>query len=495
MRLPRVLLPADRIASAEVARGLRMLLLDGVCSQTMLVLSGGAFLVAYAILLGASNKVIGLLFAIPWAAQMLQLPSSIVVERAGVRKAVVVASAGVSRIALLAMAAVPWLFPAPRRLAVLVVSLALFWGIGAVGNCAFSPWMRDLVPDRVRGRYFGRRLSLAVAVGAAVSVLGGVGVDAYRARVQPEIGAYSLLLLAAAAVGFLGIACLLRVPEPRMRRPETRSVGAALAQPLRDANFRRLLLFLGTWYFSVNLATPFFAVYMLTRLHLSMTWIMALFLVNQGALAAFLNVWGRLADRFSNKSVLAAAAPLFMASTILWPLTGLRSEPAFVLGMLALIHLLAGVSTAGVMLCGWNAALKLAPRASTTSYLATNALVFGAAASVAPILAGWALDWTRAQGMAWTLGGGLPSLAIDGLDLLFVASVIAGAVALRFLSRVEERGDIEEMEVFAELYAEARTAARTLASTALFRGFAGFPYDLLRRRPPDEPPNGDGAPE
>ncbi len=117
MRIPEGLLPSDNLTSAEVARGLRMLLFDGVCTQVMLVLSGGAFLVAYALLLGASNKVIGLLFAVPWAAQMLQLPSTVIVQRdrsqEGPRRR---QRRSLSRIALISMAAVPWLIPEPRRL-------------------------------------------------------------------------------------------------------------------------------------------------------------------------------------------------------------------------------------------------------------------------------------------------------------------------------------------------------------------------------------------
>jgi len=263
-----------------------------------------------------------------------------------------------------------------------------------------------------------------------------------------------------------------------------RGIRAAIAEPLRDANFRRLMLFLGSWNFSVNLAAPFFAVYMLTKLGMSMTWIMLLFLLSQAANVAFLNIWGRLADRFSNKSVLAAAGPLFMASTALWPLTTAQTSPVFVISLLSLIHVLQGVSTAGVMLCGWNAALKLAPRASATGYLATNALVFGIAASIAPVLAGVALDWSASHGVSLVLGASSahPGLRIDGLDLLFVASVIVGVASLRLLARVDERGEIKEKEMLGEVYGEIRAAARGLSSVPGLRALSSFPYGLVRWR-------------
>ena len=87
MIVPKRLRPQDALTGAELRSGLSMLLLDGVCTQVMLVLSGGAFLVAFALILGASHKVIGLISAIGPFAQILQLPSVFLVERVGLRKA------------------------------------------------------------------------------------------------------------------------------------------------------------------------------------------------------------------------------------------------------------------------------------------------------------------------------------------------------------------------------------------------------------------------
>ncbi len=56
--MPKFLKSQEQINEADITRGLRMLLFDGICSQAMGVLTGGAFLVAFALLLGASNTVI-----------------------------------------------------------------------------------------------------------------------------------------------------------------------------------------------------------------------------------------------------------------------------------------------------------------------------------------------------------------------------------------------------------------------------------------------------
>ncbi|MDY6991319.1 MAG: hypothetical protein SVR94_01765 [Pseudomonadota bacterium] len=89
----------------------------------------------------------------------------------------------------------------------------------------------------------------------------------------------------------------------------------------------------------------------------------------------FCQLWGRLADKFSNKSVLVEAGPLFMFSVLLFPLTTLPESYLLILPLLIIIHMLAGMSTAGVMLCVNNITLKLAPPGQATAYLASNALV------------------------------------------------------------------------------------------------------------------------
>jgi MFS family permease len=498
MNLPRRLRPQDTLTGPEVRHGLRMLLYDGVCTQVMLVLCGGAFLVAFALLLGASHKVIGLISAIGPFAQILQLPSVFLVERAGVRKALVVLSAGASRAFLVVMAVVPFVVPEGSRLPVFIASLFLFFGVGAIGGCAFNPWMRDFVPERFLGRYFAKRMAVAVFVGAVASLLAGVGIDLTKAHLKPEVGAYSGLFLLGAAVGFLGVFFLTRVPEPRMAPPPERSIRAVLAEPLRDRAFRRLLFFLGSWNFSVNLAAPFFAVYMLERLGLRMTWIMALFLVSQLSHVLFLRVWGRLADRFTNRSVLAAAGPMFMVSIVLWPFTMMPHAYALTVPLLITIHVLAGVSTAGVALCTGNIALKAAPEGSATAYLATNALISGLAATVAPLVAGFASDWSQAHGVRLAVGWpaavhahAFPSLDLRGLDLLFIASFVSGFYSLTRLALVEERGRIQEKIALPALFAETRRAVRSVSNVAGLRLLTGFSYDLLRLLPARKRPDRD----
>jgi len=490
--LPRIfdtLRPQDEVSEPELRRGLGMLLFDGVCSQTMGVFTGGAFLVAFALLLGASNTVIGLLAAIGPLTQILQIPTIFLVESVALRKALVVASSFLSRLAWPVVAALPWLVAADQRIAALLVCLIAYFALGTVSSCAFNSWMRDLVPKEEMGRYFSKRLAVMTAVGAVLTIAAGFWIEWGTKRFAGEFVGYSVLFLVGAVFGILGVYFLSRIPEPRMRVEPAAGVFSVLAEPFRMSNFRQLLVFLGSWNFAINLAAPFFVVYMITRLQMSMPLVLALSVLSQVVNVVFLRLWGRLADRFSNKSVLGVSGPLFVLSILFWPFLTLPDKHVLTLPLLVLIHALAGMSTAGVTLCSGNIALKLAPQGRATSFLAVNSLVNGVAATVAPIIAGIAADAFAGEQLTVSLRWistevgvtrfDAPAIALRGLDFVFVVAVLLGLYALHRLLAIKEEGDVQEGVVATELYGEVRKAFRHVSNVAGLRHLTYFPYMRL----------------
>jgi hypothetical protein len=63
---------------------------------------------------------------------------------------------------------------------------------------------------------------------------------------------------------FSGVYLLRVTPDSPMAAAEkTTNPLALLVAPLREVNFRCLIVFLSSWNFAANLAAPFFTVYML----------------------------------------------------------------------------------------------------------------------------------------------------------------------------------------------------------------------------------------
>lgn len=491
--------PRPALEEAEVDRGLKMLLYDGAFGQSMLVLTTGAFLVAFALLLGASNKVIGLLAAVGPVAQILQVPAIFLVERLRWRKAITVAAVTVSRLSLLGIAAAPWVVPSRWVIPLFLALLLVYFGMGAVGGCAFNSWFRDLVPEKRMSSFLASRLTWATFLGAVLSFLGGYGLDLYKDHFSSEIPAYSILFVLGCIFGMLSTFFLIRTPEPAMPAGESISIRKLITQPMRDRNYSNLLIFLGAWNFAVNFAAPFFAVYLISRLGLNMAWVLGLSVLSQMFNVMFFGVWGRLADRFTNRSVLMFSVPLFFFSFLLWPFTTLPNPHVLTLPLLVAIHVLSGISTAGVALCAGNLAFKAAPFGRAASYLAVNALVSGVAATVAPILAGFAADWFDPYELRLTLTWGswqngttefsLPTIDLRGLDFVFIIAFFLGMYSFHRLLAVRERGELTDRALLLEFLGEMRRMVRQVSTVAGMRQLLAFPFPITgtERREAEEP--------
>jgi MFS family permease len=242
-----------------------------------------------------------------------------------------------------------------------------------------------------------------------------------------------------------------------------------------------------SWNFAVNLAGPFFMVYMLRRLGLSMSFIIGLSILSQVMNFLFLKIWGRYTDRFSNKSVLAMSGPLFIGSILAWTFTTMPEKYFLTIPLLIVIHMVMGMSSAGVSLASGNISLKLAPKGQATAYLATNTIVNSVAAGIAPILGGKFADFFAGRELAWTLNYKnptgqftLPTLNLQQWDFFFAFAFVIGLYALHRLAMVKEAGEVEEGIVAQELFTEVRTQVRILSSVEGVRQMVSFPFSAIR---------------
>lgn len=489
-------------------RGLRAFQADGVCSQVRDSLLTGPLLVGYALLLGASNTAVGALAALGPATQILQLPALALIERWRARKAICWWAALIGRSALLGILMLPWVLPPAARVPLLFGFLLVAAALATISGAAWNPWIRDLLPEDTRNRVMARRMSLATGVGALLTLAAGLGVDELPARLGSVPGAYVAVMGAGVLAALVGLVPLSRIPEPVMEPSLHRPWRDVLSAPLRNREFRALIGFLATWTFAVNLSTPFYTVYLLRRLAIPMTGVLALTVLSQATSAIMLRAWGAVADRFSTVTVLRVSSLAFLLSVAGWPVAGVLDRPWLVVTLLALIHLAAGVATAGVTLCTGTVAMELAPRGEAAGYFATNAMVSGVAAAVAPVLAGISADWLETQRLsatiAWssTLREGqrlaLRPLDLHGLDFLFVATVLVGLYGVHRLLAMVEREPPDRRVVMAaladEVWERMSHPLRAISTVPGVRDVVYFPFSLLGRLLPERRRGRGGEP-
>ncbi|MHC5184104.1 MAG: MFS transporter [Planctomycetota bacterium] len=481
--------PEETLTESQIQSALKNISRDGMTSQAMGVLTGGAFLIAFAIKLGASNFVIGLLASIGPLSQLLQMPSILIVEKVRNRRLITIIAATLSRICWLIIALSPFLFPAEIALGVLLVLLVVVSAFGAVSGCSWNSWMRDLIPEDIMGSFFSKRMRRATGVGIALSLLASVYLDYWKKTFpEQELAGYSILFLVGFTAGSIGLFFLAKTPEVRMPPSEGKlKIFSLLKKPFQDENFCKLIAFMCSWNFAVNLAAPFFMVYMLKRLHLSMSFVIGLSIVNQVFNFLFLKLWGRYTDRFSNKSVLAICGPLFIVSILAWAFVMMPDKYFFTIPLLIIIHVVMGLSSAGVALATGNISLKLAPKGQATAYLATNTIVNSIAAGIAPILGGMLTEFFAARQLEWTLkytspSGefAVPTLNLQQWDFFFALAFIIGLYALHRLAMIREEGEVEKGIVTRELFSEVRTQTRTLSSVDGVKQMVSFPVFIVK---------------
>ncbi len=481
-----MLAPQAVISDAELTRGIRDLLWDAAFATVVGALASGVVLITFALHLGASNAEIGVLAAIPLLTQMLQVPAVWLVEHWQARRRISVLALFTARLALPIYALVPYIGDRDTAVAVLTAAALLHYGMNAVGGCSWNSWIRDLIPPRRLGEFFGRRGAYATAASAGGVIVAGLALEAAGGSQALGDLVFSALFAGAFVSSLISTYKLAQVPEPFMDGGGSRTpLSALLRRPLRDRNFRNMLRFMASWQFAVNLATPFFTVYFVRELGFSLGFVMLLTFVSQLANLAVVRGWGRLSDRFANKSVLSVAVPLFLlciAGMVFADEFGTQVARA---AYLLLLHAVMGCAAAGVGLASGNIAIKLSPEREATSYMATNALISAIAAGIAPIIGGWAADFFAQRSLSFMLQWQAPGvtqvagLAVAHWEFFFVLAALLGLYTLHRLSLISEAGEVERSEVVQHMWLSARRAMRGASPVAGLRLALTFPSGAL----------------
>ena len=482
--------PKEALTPEETEAGLGILVKQGLATQVKLTLTEGVFVVAFAILLGAPNTVVGILAATPSLAQLLQIPSVYLLRRFRSRRMLNFLTTLGSRITILMMALIPFVSTSETGLVLLVVLVAVQASFVAIGSPSWNSLLRDLVPEERLGSFFSRRMALMAAVAVVVSLLGGLFVSEWEHwNLGDPAYSFSALFFMAFSAGLISVYYITTLPEPKMAPIEKQATFSELiSKPYQDDNFRNLMLFSGVWSFSTALAAPFFTVYLLTRLLMDLSFVTVLSAITQIMSILFFRFWGRLSDRFANKSVLLVTVPLFMVGTLLWTFSSVAESISIILPFLILIHIIMGVSAAGVNLTSGNIGLKLAPRGQAASYLAARGIIIAIAGAIAPLVGGLLADFFTGRHLFLTFNWEAPEGTIvfntvdfSGLDFVFLISVVIGVYSHHRLALVKEVGEVKEKDVIDAILSETRRNVRTLSTIDGLRQTFQAPLTTVRK--------------
>lgn len=430
--------PVRRRRDAPLRRSLRASLAEGAVAEVFGAWAGGAVLTGWALYLGATPFIFGVLGAVPLASQVLHLPAAWLTHALG-RKTVAVTAVGASRLIWLAVVALPFL-PLSGD-----VKLALFLGVvgagavlAVVGNNAWTAWMGDLVPAPIRGRFFGRRTVYLALAGTLASLGAGMALDALGPRGWRG-ETFAGLAAAACVAGVASVVLLRRQHDPGPPagggRPEWRSFGAFL----RDPGARPFLWYQFGWNAAIAPAASFFSFHMLANLKVGFALAAAHGVGIAVARILSAPVWGRAVDRFGARPVLTVCSFGLALVPALWLLpTPERIWP------IAVEAIVAGLFWGGHGIAALDLAIELSPGRERQFYLAAFATAGGLGFALASTLAGLLAEWLP-EAVHFLGSHRTP------MHVLFVVSAVSRAVAALLARRIEEPRTRSVRELLASL--------------------------------------------
>ena len=304
------------LGGAQLRRAMGFVTLSWVFGAVWMNALAGAPLTLYANALGASNFQFGLLAALPFLAQLISLPASVWIDRTGERKKIFFIGLYANRLLWLPIAVVPaWIVWqggmawAGTAMAVFLTLIFLMHAGQAVGGPAWVNWMADIVPGRVRGRYFARRRQWGILSAIPASLITGLVLDHYRG-VTDTVSVLiicAVIFCMAAVFGMVDIAMFHLVPHTTSPKPRA-PILKTLSTPLKDKRFVWFCASAAILWFAVAGQGQFVNKYLIEHLKVTSTVVQLIVLICPLLCQLLvLPVWGRAIDRFGKKPAMVIA--------------------------------------------------------------------------------------------------------------------------------------------------------------------------------------------
>ncbi|WP_341529463.1 MFS transporter [Nostoc sp. UHCC 0302] len=444
-----------KISKLEIRKSLKALTFESVFAAVFYSIIGGALLSNFLLELGAGPVEIGLLAAIPQMVNLLQPLGAYLVNRSTSFRWYFVCIFMPSRLLWLilipAIALVTSSHIAGQQ--VVQLTLALLLGanvIEAFGRAPWLGWSAVLVPQRLRGLYFGFRNSILGLTNLISVPLLGLAVSAWP---NGTLQGYGVVLVVGIVLGLISQICqfwmtdvnpqLLKVANSGTSQPQPQGIDFSL---FKDANFLKFVLYLSIWCFAVNVSAPFFNLYMLDNLDIDISVVTIYNGLGTGANMVMLLLWGKLSDRIGNRPLLLLVGVLVAVTPLLW--LGVGSDQISFWIWLPLLHVVTGGTWAAIDLCTNNLMMRIAPLRYQSTYFAIAGAIAGITGAIGISLASFLTTLPDAMGLLglFVLSGLLRMVAL--VPLVFVQeqrSMPLGQL-MRILFPIKQSTDLIKVE-------------------------------------------------
>lgn len=364
---------------------------EGVFAQIYgnLAQIGSSFITKFLVLLGATPLQYSLLSALGQISALWQPLGVAFSHHISQRKWLCVWITALGRVLTLFLG-LALCFPNFRHGIWYILTLLFFSaGFQATGANIWIAWVSDLIPLRIRGRFFSFRNQILLVVGLFFSYIISYHVDLFEHPGKalgyknllgitrffvPQNQPYflAMVFIFASAVGLLGLFFLSLQPERKRHQSVGQSLRIVFAGPFKDKNFRLLLIFGSWWMLAIGVGSPFWGPFMLKNLQMGLFEVQMYNTLHMGASLFAFSFWGKFIDRFGNKTAMKICVFLGGLNPLFWLFMSAGNYT-----ILWFEGISSGFMWAGTGIITTNFVLSIAPKRGEQAYSGIYAAVTG----------------------------------------------------------------------------------------------------------------------
>ena len=377
---------------AHTIKSLKLVIFAVAFGTISFNINGGVSMTGYLKALGADDFTFGLLCAIAPLAAPVQLLASYILERTRKRRSLFLVCGIIQRMSWLPFGLVPFFVPMSHpglRIWMASLFLIISGTLTPFVNVTFFSLAADLVPMNIRGSYFAVRSRMTTIFGVAGGILTAWFLDSFSG-----FSSYAFVFVLSAVMGTLDILCFLAVKFPPMAEQSSKRTEkfAEMAKDvLKNQRYMKFVIFMTLWFFSCNLSTPFYFVYLKNRLLFSNTLITILMQILPNVCSILIvKRWGRAIDAHGNKTVMQLTNGILCAAPFLWIFSANKTMAVV---LIVIIMLLQGCLLSGFEIGANNIMIGSAPQKNRSMYIAFYFMMTqSAGVGLGNAAGGWLLD-------------------------------------------------------------------------------------------------------
>jgi hypothetical protein len=433
----------NSLSRKDYEKGRKLFLFEGCFAVGVFSLTSGAFLAGLANYMGASDEFNGIIGAIPVFAGVVQIFSGLVFERLESRKFLVSILCLCFRTLLGLMYFIPFIF---RGTNTRLIMLAGTYGLAYLFASFISPpannWIVSLTPDNIRGKYLAKKDAYSLVYLTILTLIVGKILDLFRQTNSEKMG-FIFMGFVVMAMAISNFYFLSSIREPKVEVSGTSlKLKDIFIKPLSDKKFRLVMVLFILWNIGLQVAGPFFAVYMVTNLKLSYSYIMLMGVLSNIVRIFIVPHWGKLADSKSWITCTKYSIGLLAIAHTTWMLV--NHSTAWLL--VPILHVAGGIAWGGINMALFNIQFLYSPKEGRTIYLGVNAAFGGVLGFLSTLLGSGILSLL--QGKSFSIS----YFSIGNMQILFALSgLLIGVCTLYVHFFLKEPAAYKQIKVHAEM--------------------------------------------